>query len=75
MKPVANIQLLPTNAPAIVLCDLVERCQAAGAWLSECAWATTMFQQCVEAPQAGRTAPAQLAEDSGYADYAYEECL
>ena len=61
MKPVANIQLLPTNAQAVALCDLVERCNAAGVWLSERAWATKMFQQCLEAPQEGRTAPAQPA--------------
>jgi hypothetical protein len=43
MKLVTNIQLLPTNEQAVALCDLVERYNAAGAWLSECAWATTIF--------------------------------
>jgi hypothetical protein len=45
MKFVANIQLLSTNEQAVALCDMVERCNAAGAWRSERAWATQMFQQ------------------------------
>jgi hypothetical protein len=75
MKLVANIQLLPTNAQAVALCDLMEHCHAAGAWLSERAWATKMFQQCLEAPQARRTAAAQPAEDSRRADSTHEEHL
>ena len=75
MKFVANIQLLPTHEQAVTLGDLVERCNAASTWLSERAWATKMFHQCLEVPQKGYTAQAQPAEDSRRADYAHEEPL
>jgi hypothetical protein len=75
MKLVANIQLFPTHEQAVALCDLMARCHAAGAWLSERAWTTKMCPQCLEAPQARRTALAQPAEDSRCVDYAHEEYL
>ena len=34
MKLVTNIQLLPTHEQAVALYDLVQRCNAASAWLS-----------------------------------------
>ena len=43
MKLVTNIQLLPTHEQAVALYDLVQRCNAASAWLSERAWVTKMF--------------------------------
>jgi len=48
-----NIQPSTTNEQAVALCDLVERYNAAGAWLSECAWAHNNILQCLEVPQAG----------------------
>jgi hypothetical protein len=50
MKPVADIQLLPTHAQAVVLCNLMEHCHAAGAWLSEADTLTTPMRSAYESP-------------------------